>query len=179
MTETVGPGIDSATLRRFVEAHEGRRVDAYLDSRGIRTIGVGFNLQRPDASAKITALGLSYDAVCRGEARLTDAQIDTLLDDDIADAEAGARRCVRGFDALPAQAKMVVIDMVFNLGVGGFSAFRKMIAALENADWNRAAAEMRDSAWYHQVGQRAQQDIALIERCGAPPPVGPGSLRQA
>lgn len=179
MTETVGPGIDSAALRRFVEAHEGRRVDAYSDSRGIRTIGVGFNLQRPDARATISALGLSYDAVCRGEVRLTDAQIDTLLDGDIAAAEAGARECVRGFDALPAQAKMVVIDMVFNLGVGGFTGFRKMIAALESGDWNRAAAEMRDSAWYHQVGQRAQQDIALIERCGAPPPAGSGDLRHA
>jgi GH24 family phage-related lysozyme (muramidase) len=179
MTETLVPGIDDAVLRRFIEAHEGRRVDAYLDSRGIRTIGVGFNLQRPDAREKITALGLSYDAVCRGEVRLTDAQIDRLLDSDIADAEAGARRCVRGFDVLPAQAKMVVIDMVFNLGVGGFSAFRKMIAALEARDWNKAAAEMRDSAWYHQVGQRATQDTALIASCGAPPPTGPGDSRLA
>jgi GH24 family phage-related lysozyme (muramidase) len=179
MTDPVGPGIDQAALRRFVEAHEGRRVDAYLDSRGIQTIGVGFNLQRPDARPKITALGLSYDAVCRGEVRLTDAQIDRLLDSDLADAETGARRCVRGFDVLPAQAKMVVIDMVFNLGVGGFSTFQKMIKALENRDWDGASAEMRNSVWYHQVGERARQDIAMIASCGAPSPTRPDDVRQA
>jgi lysozyme len=167
--------MNSARLRRFIEAHEGRRVNAYVDSRGIPTIGVGFNLTRPDAKDKIAALGLSYEAVCRGTVFLTDPQIDALLDLDIAAARAGARRCVRGFDTLPPRAQMVIIDMVFNLGVGGFSTFRKMIAAVERRDWTAAAEEMRDSIWYHQVGRRADQDIALIASCAVPPPAPGGS----
>ena len=131
--------MNSARLRRFIEAHEGRRVNAYVDSRGIPTIGVGFNLTRPDAKDKIAALGLSYEAVCRGTVSLTDVQIHALLDLDIAAARAGARRCVQGFDTLPLQAQMVIIDTVFNLGVGGFSTFRKMIAAMERRDWTDAA----------------------------------------
>jgi GH24 family phage-related lysozyme (muramidase) len=162
--------MDDARLRRFIEDHEGRRVNAYSDSRGIPTIGVGFNLSRPDAKDKIAALGLSYDAVCRGTVSLTDAQIDALLDADIAAARAGAHGCVRGLDTLPSQAQMVIIDMVFNLGVGGFSTFRRMIAAVERQDWPAAADEMRNSLWYHQVGQRADQDIALIASCAVPPP---------
>jgi GH24 family phage-related lysozyme (muramidase) len=89
-----------ARLRRFIEAHEGRRVNAYVDSRGIP---------------------------------------------------------------------------FFNLGVGGFSTFRKMIAAVERRDWTAAAEEMRDSIWYHQVGRRADQDIALIASCAVPPPAPGGS----
>ena len=107
---------------------------------------MGFNLRRPDAKDKITALGVSYDAVCHGAVSLTDGQVNTLLDADIAGAMADARTCVRGFDTLPPDVQMVIVDMIFNLGVGGFSAFKKMIAAVERADWSSAAAEMRDSA---------------------------------
>lgn len=166
--------MNSARLRRFIEAHEGRRVNAYVDSRGIPTIGVGFNLTRPDAKDKIAALGLSYEAVCRGTVSLTDAQIDALLDLDIAAARAGARRCVHAFDTLPPQAQMVIVDMIFNLGVGGFSTFRKMIAAVERRDWTTAAEQMRDSIWYHQV-ERAGEDIALIASCAVPRPAPGGS----
>ena len=81
---------------------------------------------------------------------------------------------LQGFDTLPLQAQMVISDMVFNLGVGGFSTFRKMIAAVERRDWT-AAKEMRDSIWYHQVGRRADQDIALIASCAVPPPAPGGS----
>ena len=87
--------------------------------------------------------------VCRGAVSLTEAQIDALLDLDIAAARADARRRVQGFDTLPPQAQMVIIDMIFNLGVGGFSTFRKMIAAVERRDWTAAAEEMSDSIWYH------------------------------
>ena len=45
--------------------------------------------------------------------------------------------------------------MAFNLGVGGLLAFTKMFAALQERDWDRAAAEMLDSRWARQVGDRA------------------------
>jgi GH24 family phage-related lysozyme (muramidase) len=164
--------MDVTRLRRFIEDHEGRRVTAYLDSRNVRTIGVGFSLQREDARDKIAALGLSYDVVCRGAISLTDAQVDTLLAADIETAISGARDCVRGFDTLPSDAQMVIIDMVFNLGKRGFANFKKMITAVESGDWERAAAEMRDSVWYHQVGNRARQNVALIMGCTLAPSTG-------
>src|SRR5262245_4348221 len=157
--------MDIARLRRFIEDHEGRRVTAYLDSRGIPTVGVGFNLRRSDAKGKTAALGVSYDALCRGAVSLTDQQIDALLDADIAAAMADARHIVHGFDVLPPDVQMVIVDMIFNLGIAGFAAFKKMIAAVECADWSTVASEMRDSMRYHQVGLRASQDIALVTGC--------------
>ena len=47
--------------------------------------------------------------------------------------------------------------MAFNLGVGGLFKFRRMITALERGDFDAAANEMVDSAWYWQVGRRAQR----------------------
>src|SRR5262245_14467557 len=123
--------MDFARLRHFIEDHEGRRATAYLDSRGIPTVGVGFNLQRSDAKQRIAALGVSYDALSRRDVALTDQQIDTLLDADIATAMTDARNCVRGFDTLPPDVQMVVVDMIFNLGIGGFAGFKRMIAAIE------------------------------------------------
>jgi hypothetical protein len=66
--------------------------------------------------------------------------------------------------------------MIFNLGAGGFSAFRKMIAAVESADWVSAAKEMRDSMWSRQVGHRADEDVALMAGCAGPPTAPTGDV---
>jgi len=163
--------MDRDTLKRFIERHEGRRATAYADSRNIPTIGVGFNLTRPDARAKLAGLGLDYEAVCGKRVALTDAQIDQLLEPDITDAIDNARRCVSNFDRLPSDVQMVVVDMVFNLGLAGYANFKKMIAALEREDWAAAAREMEDSVWYGQVKRRASEDVALVRgaRAGLPP----------
>jgi GH24 family phage-related lysozyme (muramidase) len=93
--------MDGQKLRRLIEQHEGRRYTSYADSRGIPTVGVGFNLHRSDAQEKIAALGLDYNDVYRGALPLTEEQINVLLDADIAAAIDDAHRCVRGFERLP------------------------------------------------------------------------------
>jgi len=103
----------------------------------------------------------------KGKVALTDAQIDRLLDADIAAASADARRCVSSFDTLPESAQRVVVDMIFNLGAGGFAQFKKMIAALDRGDLHAAADEMQHSAWYAQVKTRGIEDVALM-RTGTP-----------
>ena len=59
----------------------------------------------------------------------------------------------------------VIVDMVFNLGLGGFLRFQKTIAALEKHDYCEAAKEMLDSRWASQVGQRAER-LAQMMRSG-------------
>ena len=50
--------------------------------------------------------------------------------------------------------QLVLVDMRFNLGPGGFRTFKKMIAAVKVGDWEEAAAQMKDSAYFKQVGSR-------------------------
>ena len=45
--------------------------------------------------------------------------------------------------------------MLYNLGLPKFLKFKKMIAALEVGDYDRAAEEALDSKWRHDVGDRA------------------------
>ena len=66
------------------------------------------------------------------------------------------------FDQLDDIRAKVVVDMRFNLGAAGFRKFRKMIAALERDDYDTAADEMVDSAWYHQVGTRARRLVEMM-----------------
>ena len=53
--------------------------------------------------------------------------------------------------------------MVFNMGYGSVSSFRRMITAIENQEWKEAALEMQDSRWYDQVGARAERLCYMME----------------
>jgi len=61
------------------------------------------------------------------------------------------------FERLSEVRRLVVVDMRFNLGPGGFRKFVKMHAALYRQDYKRAAYEMRHSLWYRQVKSRAER----------------------
>jgi GH24 family phage-related lysozyme (muramidase) len=151
------------STRDFIARHEGRRTRVYLDSAGHPTVGVGFNLDRDDARQMLTAVGASYDGVRSGKQALTDAEVDALLDRSLAGAVETVRASVPDFDALKPAQQDALLDMAFNLGPGGFPRFRKMLAALNAGDVQKAAAEMKDSLWARQVGpQRVNDVVAAI-----------------
>lgn len=51
----------------------------------------------------------------------------------------------------------VLTDMMFNLGYGRLSLFKKLFQALKNHDYVAASDEMKDSNWYKQTGNRAKK----------------------
>ena len=67
------------------------------------------------------------------------------------------------FEDLDPVRKKVVIDMRYNLGPTRFRGFKKMIAALARGDYKAAAAEMVDSKWYHEVGNRSKRLVKMME----------------
>lgn len=58
--------------------------------------------------------------------------------------------------------KAVLLDMAFNMGFKGLMNFKKMHKALINRDWLQAGLEMKDSAWYVQVGNRSKRNYMLM-----------------
>jgi GH24 family phage-related lysozyme (muramidase) len=134
----------------------------YLDQVGHPTIGIGFNLDRPDARGRIEALGLDYDAVRAGDVALTDAQIDRLFDGDFNDSLAAARDLLPNFTSLTSNAQIVLIDMVFNMGKQGVANFTRMLDALSRKDYAGAVEGMRYSKWASQVPNRATFDMDLM-----------------
>ena len=65
---------------------------------------------------------------------------------------------------MPEEAQLIIANMMFNLGRPRLSKFKGMKAGVDAKDWNKAADEMVDSAWYRQVPNRAGR---LVERMRA------------
>ncbi len=93
-----------------MKENEGYSKSMYLDTKGLPTIGIGFNLARSDARAKITAVGANYDLIMAHKQNLTDAQIRTLFNGDMAQAVSCAQQFAGDIATTPLSA---IADMAF------------------------------------------------------------------
>lgn len=131
----------SNSLLASVKQHEGLRLKAYPDSKGIWTIGYGTNLQELEISELLATNWM-----------LTKLE--------------GAEFTARGytwFDTLSQPRKDVIVEMLYNLGATRFAGFKKLHQALVFQNWENAAAEMQDSDWHKQVGVRAERLAKQME----------------
>lgn len=151
--------INYARLEETLKRHEGVRDLTYRDIKGNFTIGIGFNLEKGGARARIRELGLDYDSVLRGTTRLTQRQIDLLFGEDLSRAITDAEAYVgkEYWKDLDGDAKEVITNMAFNIGLPKLSGFVRMREALRKQDYARVADEMIDSKWYHQIGNRSKE----------------------
>ena len=132
--------------KSMIKRHEGFRRYAYKDTRGVLTIGYGFNLDH------WMTYGISIE------------EADALLEAKVRVARREAS-LIPGWENCSEVRQAVVIDMVYNLGLKGVLGFKRMIAGLKARDWQKAAAEMLDSRWARQVKTRAAE-LAEMMRTG-------------
>jgi lysozyme len=128
--------MDRTPLYTALKTEEGVRRGVYKDSLGIYTRGVGFNVDADHAGG------------------LDDEEIAFILKHRVDLIEVQAEQ-YPWYDKLDDVRKMVVLDMMYNLGANKFSIFHGMINAIASGDYKQAAAQMLNSLWAHQVGQRA------------------------
>ena len=57
----------------------------------------------------------------------------------------GIVRICPGFDGFPLPARRAIVDMAYNLGIGGLARFPHMLAACNAGDWATAAAQCHRS----------------------------------
>jgi lysozyme len=122
---------------------EGFVPHIYRDQVGKRTIGYGHNLD---------AIPLAW---INDLTVLTEQQADDILHFDEHTVVTHITATFSWFLALDPVRQGVIINMGFNMGVPRLSGFHNMIRAVADGNWVQAAAEMKDSAWYGQVGVRA------------------------
>ena len=60
------------------------------------------------------------------------------------------------FDNLPERAQIALFDMVFQLGLGGVQKFKKMLLAIGERDWNKAATREQK---FMELFFRATEDL--------------------
>ncbi len=162
--------IDPNELAKYLTFNEGLRTKRYYDSRGIPTIGVGYNLERDGARKAIEAVGADYDRIKSGKESLSENQVEALLASDARAAIETARSLFPDFDKYDPARQLVLADLAFNLGEARLANFTDFISAVKANDWDRAASALRKSKWFAEVGKRAVRNIEAI-RTGVLPSI--------
>lgn len=129
------------TLKEMLIKHEGLKLKVYYDTVGKATIGVGRNL------------------IDRG---ITKEEALQLLENDIKDFSQELSERFEWFDFKPEPVRNVLINMAFNMGIGGLLTFKNTLACIEKGDYLTAANSMLDSKWAKQVGHRAVELSTIL-----------------
>lgn len=128
-------------LLAIIRRHEGLRLKPYLCSEGKITIGFGRNLEDMGISEK---------------------EAEMLLMSDI-------ERCYEELDVfswfhdLDQVRQEAMVNMLFNLGLPTFLEFKRTLKFMAEGAYSQAAAEMLDSKWANQVGDRANELAYMVE----------------
>lgn len=123
--------------KKQLEIDEGRKLEAYKDTLGNWTIGVGH-----------------FGDVTPGQ-KITNEECDELLDQDFTEALESAKRVCDSFDSLDDARKGVLVNMAFNLGEKNLAGFHNFLALVNRHEFGSAAWHMKSSLWCRQVGNRA------------------------
>lgn len=153
--------IDGYELYNQIAQHEGIERTVYKDTKGIPTIGIGFNLESRHNKQFLKSIGIDINDLLAGKP-LTDKQIKILYNFSLKTAWKDVNSVIPNFRSHPKEVRMVLIDMMFNLGKPRFSEFKKMIKAVNNRDYDTAANEMIDSVWYRQVKSRGVNLVQMM-----------------
>jgi lysozyme len=143
--------IDMNKLLESVKKHEGYRNKVYLDTLNKRTVGVG-HLCVEDFWED----GKEYD----------EDFLMGILEKDLQSAIDQADDMCSNL-TISDDAKIIIIEMIFQLGGTGVSKFRKMWQALQQdpPDYAEASVQMLDSRWAKQTPNRAQEMARHMSEC--------------
>ena len=141
---------DYTDLMERIKKHEGFVPKIYKDSLGYATIGYG-HLVLPEEQWEE---GKEYSK----------EQLEHVFKTDFNNAVGQATGLMDGMD-LDDKAREVIIEMVFQLGVGGVGKFKKMWEALRNKDYGEASFQMMDSRWAKQTPNRAESLSKVMRSC--------------
>ena len=128
--------LKKVTLINKIKKHEGFRSTVYECTEGYETIGYGFAIK---------------------DLKLDEDIAELILIRKIADLVKRIKDTFPWTKDAPEEIQDVVVDMCYQLGVNGFSKFKKTIYLLETEQYEEASIEMLDSLWAKQTPNRAKE----------------------
>ena len=126
--------MDRERLTEQLIRDEELRLKLYKCTSGKWTIGVGRNLED------------------RG---ITQSEAIYLLNNDIDIADLDCRALLPWWDTIDPVRQGALTNMCFNMGADRFKKFKKMLALMQQHDYEAASVESLQSLWADQVGDRA------------------------
>ena len=143
--------IDMNKLLESVKKHEGFRDTVYLDTLNKRTVGYGH---------------LCVEGHWEDGKKYDKEYLEEILEKDLQSAIDQADDMCSNL-TISDDAKIIIIEMIFQLGGTGVSKFRKMWAALQEDPPNyfEAHVQMLDSKWSKQTPARASEMAEQMQNC--------------
>lgn len=129
----------------LIKLHEGFRPYAYKDSLGYLTIGYGFLIDQAKGGAMPRPVA------------------DFWLDYELNEKDKELRAALPWVSSLDEVRHYVLLDMAYNLGIGGLLQFAQTLASVKNGEYHKAAGQMLQSKWAGQVGTRATRLAKMME----------------
>ena len=123
------------SLINEIKKHEGFRSTVYQCTEGFDTIGYGFAIK---------------------DLKLSEEICDIILTEKLAKLQLDISNKFEWFEDSPELVKDVVTNMCYQLGLSGFSKFKKTIYYLETEQYEEASLECLDSLWAKQTPNRAK-----------------------
>ena len=123
-------------LLEQIKDHEGFSSTVYECTQGYDTIGYGFAIKDLELTEEI-AEDILIGKLSKLRLRLCKT-FDWFLD-------------------TPEVVQEVIMNMCYQMGLSGFSQFKKTIYYLETEQYEEAADEMLDSLWHKQTPARSQE----------------------
>ena len=141
-------------LQNELADDEGIKYELYLCSESHLTGGIGHLITEWDVDYYGKPVGTP----------VPNEQVNEWFERDIETTINDCKLLFSQFDNLPEDIQHVLANMCFQLGRPRLSKFKKMIAAVEDMNWEKMADEMENSRWFQQTKNRAQRLIAIVDR---------------
>ena len=153
-------GFDKAAID-VISKHEGFRKRKYKDTKGIWTIGYGFNMESGT---------FSKEQVDRWEKDgITEQEAKFILHKHIIEIVKKLDR-IPWVVALNLPRRLAILDMCFNMGIGWIDRWTNTVGFIKSGNFNAAGRAIRGSLYAKQVGARAIRNALAIELGEYPKP---------
>lgn len=140
-------------VQRFV-LHEGVRLKPYKDTKGKLTIGVGRCIDtNPFTCEELKAVGDWEKGITKNAAFF-------LLRNDIKRVSKECKNNIPFYEELNDDRRYALLDMCFQLGIGGLLGFKKMLAAMGVGNWVEAKKQCLDSKYAREDSPKRAERIA-------------------
>ena len=139
-------------MEEYIKNNEGCRLTPYQDTLGNWTIGWGHRI-RSDEFEHL-------------KNNITQEQADKLFSEDLRKVLRGGT--YRNFTNQPASVKIVIADMIYNMGAARFGQFRNFIKEIKNKNYKKVANEIlyngdKKTPYYKQTKKRAERNAEIIK----------------
>lgn len=154
------------TIEDMLRFDEGIRVSVYWDSEGYPTVGIGHLIvhEKTRNMTRINQL-LSQQVGRQVNGRITEEECSKLFEQDLATVYSSISS---NFKVGPVYAllddtrRMAIVNMTFQMGVGGVANFNMMLGYLALGQYDNAADAALDSLWATQTPSRARRVTEVI-----------------